>query len=131
MAISATLSELSMMTVVTSLGVLLLSYALSIIVYRIRFHPLANYPGPFLGKFTDIYPMKAMFTMKRLYWQYDMLTAYGSPVRVSTNQLFFSDSKSWQDIYGQSSNPCLKEPAFYKGLSATGATSVLNETGKA
>lgn len=123
-------NQLQSLNITTALWALPAIYVLSVVIYRIWFHPLAKYPGPFFGKFTDVYPMVAMFKMTRVYWQYDMLKRYGSPVRVSTNQLFFSDMKSWGDIYGQSSNPCLKEPAFYHGLSATGATSVFNEKDK-
>lgn len=114
---------MSIWTAAWSLAIL---YVLSVIVYRIWFHPLAKYPGPLFGKFTDIYPMMAMFKQTRVYWQYEMLQNYGSPVRVSTNNLFFSDMKSWNDIYGQSSNYCAKESVFYDHLSATGAQSVLN-----
>ena len=102
-------------------------YVVAVVIYRIFFHPLAKYPGPYLAKFSGIYPMLAMFKMNRVLWQYEMLQKYGSPVRVGTNELFFSDMKSWFDIYGQSSNPCTKEPAFYDSFTATGATSVLNE----
>lgn len=102
-------------------------YIVSVVLYRIFLHPLSKYPGPLLAKFTDIYPMLSMFNMNRVLWQYEMLQKYGSPVRVATNELFFSDMKSWSDIYGQSSNPCTKEPAFYDSFTATGATSVLNE----
>jgi cytochrome P450 len=130
MAVIAMLNQLQSQDIITALCTLPAIYVLSIIIYRIWFHPLAKYPGPFLSKFTDIYPMVAMFKMTRLYWQYDMLKTYGSPVRASTNQLFFSDAKSWVDIYGQSSTPCTKESVFYDHLSATGATSVLNEKGK-
>ena len=28
---------------------------LSVVIYNIKFHPLAKYPGPFLAKFTNIY----------------------------------------------------------------------------
>jgi hypothetical protein len=130
MAAIAILNQLLFLNNITVLWTLPAVYVLAVIVYRVWFHPLAKYPGPFLSKFTDIYPMIAMFKMTRLYWQYDMLKTYGSPVRASTNQLFFSDAKSWVDIYGQSSNPCTKEPVFYDHLSATGATSVLNEKDK-
>lgn len=130
MAALATLSQLQWLNFTTALWVLPVVYVVSVIIYRIWFHPLSKYPGPFLAKFTDIYPMVAMFNMTRLYWQYDMLKTYGSPVRVATNQLFFSDMKSWVDIYGQSSNPCLKEATFYAPFTATGANSVFNEIEK-
>jgi hypothetical protein len=31
------------------------TYILGVIVYRLTFHPLAKYPGPFLAKITDVY----------------------------------------------------------------------------
>jgi hypothetical protein len=30
-------------------------YISLVILYRLTFHPLAKYPGPFLAKFTDLY----------------------------------------------------------------------------
>lgn len=116
--------------VFSSLWMFLGLYVFYVIIYRIWFHSLAKYPGPFLARFTDIYPMVAMFKMTRCHWQNEMVQKYGSPVRVATNQLFFADMKSWVDIYGQSSNPCLKEAAFYDQMTATGATSVFNATNK-
>ncbi|KPI40469.1 Versicolorin B desaturase [Cyphellophora attinorum] len=106
---------------------LVLLYLISLIIYRIFFHPLAKFPGPFLGKFTDIIPTIAMFKMERMYNQADLLERYGSPVRASTNQLYFSDLKSFTDIYGQSSNPCMKYMPFYSTVNATGSSSVLTE----
>lgn len=75
--------------------------------------------------------MLSMFRMDRIRWQHQMLQRYGSPVRVGTNELYFSEMKSWQDIYGQSSNPCVKEKVFYDMFTATGAVSILNERNKA
>lgn len=105
-------------------------YVFATIIHRIFFHPLAKYPGPLLAKFTELYPMLAMVKRNRIVWQYKMLKTYGSPVRVATNELYFSDMKAWSDIYGQSSNPCTKEKVFYDMFTVTGATSVLNERGK-
>ncbi|KAJ9494778.1 hypothetical protein H2202_009679 [Exophiala xenobiotica] len=115
----------------TALWTLPLLYLVAKIVYNIYFHPLAKFPGPFLAKFTSIFPMLSMFKMNRIRWQHEMLQKYGSPVRVGTNELYFSDMKSWQDIYGQSSNPCPKEKVFYDMFSATGAVSILTERNKA
>jgi cytochrome P450 len=98
------------------------------IIFKVYFHPLAKYPGPLLGKFTSLPKMMAMFRMNRVEWQTDMLKKYGDPVRISTNELIFGSFKSWQDIYGQSSNPCTKEPFFYDKFTVTGANSILNET---
>lgn len=108
-----------------------LTYVLVLVIYRFFLHPLAKYPGPFLGKFTSILPIMAMVKRTRLTWQYEMLQKYGSPVRVSYNELLFGDAQSWIDIYGQSSNPCLKEQKFYDGFTVTGVVSILNERNRA
>lgn len=127
----AKMIQLETFPVYTALWTLPLLYVVATIIYNIFFHPIAKYPGPFLAKFTPIYPMLAMFKMNRVRWQHQMLQKYGSPVRVGTNELYFSDMKSWQDIYGQSSNPCPKEKVFYDMFTATGAVSILNERNKA
>lgn len=47
---------------------------------------------------------------------------------MSTNTLVFSDTKSWNDIYGQSSEPCLKDAGFYDALTVTGSANLVNIT---
>lgn len=107
-------------------GTIALVYIAMVLVYRIFFHPLAKYPGPWLGKFTDLVPYWAVFQNRRTLMQYELLSKYGSPVRVGTNELLFSDMQSWGDIYGQSSNPCTKDPSVYNMFTVTGAINVAN-----
>lgn len=126
MAIFAGLVELSP-SVPHLLWLLPLLYVLSVAIYRVWLHPLSKYPGPLLSKITPILPILKMVQRKRLHWQYEMLNQYGSPVRVAHNELLFGDAKSWVDIYGQSSNPCLKEAKFYDAFTVTGTASLLNE----
>ena len=99
---------------------------LVIILRRIFFHPLSKFPGPLLGKFTDILTFSAVLRNQRTFQQYELLKKYGSPLRIGTNHLVFSDMDSFADIYGQSSNPCAKDRSVYDGLSATGEVNVLN-----
>ena len=90
------------------------------------FHPLSSYPGPWLSKFSEIMTIVAVAKRERTQMQYRLLQEYGSPVRMGANTLLFSDMSALTDIYGQSSNPCLKDDVPYKGLSASGAINVLN-----
>ena len=98
----------------------------SIIIRRIFFHPLMGVSGPLLGKFTDLPTLLAVVKKNRTFQQYELLQKYGSPLRIGTNHLIFSDSESFASIYGQSSSPCLKDRQVYDGLSATGEINVLN-----
>ena len=99
---------------------------LTIILRRIFFHPLSKFPGPMLGKFTDILTFSAVLQSQRTFQQYELLKKYGSPLRIGTNHLVFAEMDSFADIYGQSSNPCPKDRSVYDGLSATGKANVLN-----
>lgn len=111
------------LTSVLLVALIALSY---LVTYRIFFHPLSRYPGPFLGKFTDYYSFYGVYKQNRTKLQYELLQKYGSPVRVSTNELVFSDVKTVSEIYGQSSNMPEKERTISEALSATGESSLLN-----
>ena len=98
------------------------------IIRRIWFHPLSSYPGPWLGKFTDLTTILSVPQDARTFVQYDLLKRYGSPLRIGTNHLVYDDIQSFPDILGQSPNPCLKDGKVYDGLSATGAVNILSAT---
>ncbi|KAK4937367.1 hypothetical protein LTR10_021976 [Elasticomyces elasticus] len=104
----------------------LVVYAVGYVVYQVWLHPLANFPGPFLGKFTEwntILPsVRGESTRTRHAWSLE----YGDVVRIGPNELLFGGIESVKDIYGQTSNPCLKDPDFYRGFTVTGANNVLN-----
>ena len=60
-----------------------------------------------------------------------MLQRYGSPVRVGTDHLLYSDIQSWTDIYGLSASPCMKDPKVYAGFSVLGNDNILSATNRA
>lgn len=109
-------------------GSVLLLYVVCLISYRIVLHPLAKHPGPLLGKFSSLPLYLAIVQKNKTPMHYEMFKKYGSPFRITTNELIFADMKSWSDIYGQSSNPCLKDPGMYDLFTVTGERNLLNAT---
>jgi hypothetical protein len=111
-------------------GSALVLYVVCLISYGIVLHPLAKFPVPLLGKFSGFHSILAIVRENRTLMHYEMFKKYGSPFRMSTNELVFSDMESWSDIYGQSSNPCLKDPSLYDLFTVTGERNLLNATNR-
>jgi hypothetical protein len=98
----------------------------AIIIYRIWFHPLAKYPGPFLAKFTDWYSVYHCFRedrhidFYRLHCQYGteafpanraVLTRTGPIVRYGPHRICVNTSSALRDIYHVRAN-CQKSQFF-------------------
>ncbi|KAJ5723240.1 hypothetical protein N7488_001275 [Penicillium malachiteum] len=96
------------------------------IFYRCCFHPLAKYPGPFLAKMSENYMIYFAMGERNTQIRHDLHQKFGPIVRVGPNELSFCDEASIKDIYGQSTNPCLKAPQFYRGFTMTGTDSVFS-----
>lgn len=112
--------------VVATLALFLLS-VISLSIYRLYFHPLAAYPGPWLGRLTEWNTILASLGGESTRTRHAWSQRYGpGPVRIGPNELLFSDLASVRDIYGQSSRPCLKDPAFYRPFTVCGARNVFN-----
>ncbi|PSN69648.1 cytochrome P450 [Corynespora cassiicola Philippines] len=81
------------------IGTLVL-YPLSVIVYRLRFHPLSKYPGPVLAAISikqyEYHYVKGDITR----WMKTLHDKYGEIVRIGPNQLDYSSPQAWKDIYG-------------------------------
>ncbi|TPX17045.1 uncharacterized protein E0L32_012302 [Thyridium curvatum] len=79
---------------------LLVLYAVSRCVYNLYFHPLRNYPGPFLHRVTRL---AWVWRLLRGTMSFDVLefhNKYGPVVRVAPDELAFLDAQGWSDIYG-------------------------------
>lgn len=107
-------------------------YLLSLAIYRIYFHPLAKYPGPWLGKITEWNTILASLGGESTRTRHAWSQQYGpGPVRIGPNELLFSDIPSVKDIYGQTSSICIKDPDFYGPFTVCGARNVFNEYDRA
>ena len=113
---------------IVSVGLGLFIQTIGLTIYRLFFHPLAKYPGPIGAKLTNLYMTALAATGRATYARYDWLVKYGNAVRTGPNELCFSDLASIKEIYGQSTEACLKAPFFYKGFTLTGTHSVFSTT---
>lgn len=87
------------------------AYALALVVYRVFFHPLAKYPGPFLAKISDAYLLYHAWKGDRHLEFWRMHERYGKVVRFGPNSVSFNSSTALKDIYGFRAN--VRKSEFY------------------
>ncbi|KAH8655283.1 cytochrome P450 monooxygenase-like protein [Xylariales sp. PMI_506] len=118
-----------------SLGLLiivgsLLVYNIADAVYKLKFHPLAKFPGPRLAAFSNI-PYSFWISSGR--WPFkavDLHKKYGPVVRITPTELSFSTAQSWKDIYGiRPGHKIFLKSEFYDGASHAGihVSSIIRE----
>jgi cytochrome P450 len=87
-------------------------YAVCRSIYLLFYHPLANYPGPRIAAISNAFYAyiwmggRYPFEIEKLHNQ------YGPVVRIAPNELSFSTTQSFNDIYGHSGKD---HQAFIKG----------------
>ncbi|KAF2489790.1 pisatin demethylase [Lophium mytilinum] len=75
-------------------------YYAVVVIYRLYFHPLAKYPGPFLARISPI-PITISLLRGRIpFFMKSAHDNFGPIVRVSPNELCFDEEAAWKDIYG-------------------------------
>ncbi|RYC57620.1 hypothetical protein CHU98_g8576 [Xylaria longipes] len=90
---------------------LIFIYAVGLVIYRVFFHPLAKYPGPFLAKITDAYQLYHAWKGDRHLEFWRMHERYGKIVRFGPNSLSFNSNSALKDIYGFKAN--VRKAEFY------------------
>lgn len=76
----------------------------SLIIYRILFHPLSRFPGPFVAKFSGFWRSKRYL---RGSWHDDIVEVhrqYGRIVRIAANELSIVDEHAMKNLYGHGHN---------------------------
>lgn len=72
---------------------------LTLIIYRLTFHPLAKYPGPFLAKITSWYDAYQGWTGHRHQDQFRCQQKYGNVFRYGPNFLIIQTPEALQELY--------------------------------
>lgn len=86
-------------------------YLFGLAIYRIYFHPLARYPGPLLGKVTDLYSAYHAWKGDRHLEFWRCHEKYGPIVRFGPSSLSFNSSTALKEIYGFKAN--VRKGDFY------------------
>jgi hypothetical protein len=103
---------------VYSLSACFLGYYILLYIYRLWFHPLAQFPGPKLAAISDVWLAWAMVSGRSVEILKNMHLKYGPIVRTSPNDLSFASSTSLKDIYGSTANrKIFPKTIFYDTIS--------------
>ncbi|KAF2183917.1 cytochrome P450 [Zopfia rhizophila CBS 207.26] len=93
------MESLGFVHLVVSASAILVTYLASTALYNIYFHPLSQLPGPkFWAAFRLPY-IVSLWRGKLVYQVFDYHQKYGEVVRVAPNEVSFSNTKAWDDIY--------------------------------
>ncbi|EXJ70268.1 uncharacterized protein A1O5_06336 [Cladophialophora psammophila CBS 110553] len=94
----------SFLRFLTSLFVAIIFWLIGVAVYRLYFHPLARYPGPWYMKISGWYDFFIAYGEHRhLHFQY-LHQKYGPVVRYGPNELAYNTPSAFQAIYGFKAN---------------------------
>lgn len=84
------------------------------VIYNLFFHPLRKYPGPLLYR-ASRFPRAIRILRGK--WARDLLAItekYGPVVRVAPNELVYTSSDAWRDIYSHHNGAVTKGEEFEK-----------------
>ncbi|KAM5357609.1 hypothetical protein ACJZ2D_016088 [Fusarium nematophilum] len=97
-------------TVLALVGSTLLAYLVVRCFYNYFFHPLAVYPGPKLAAISELWYAQHWLSKR---WAFKLLEAsqkYGEVIRIAPNELFFTSTRAFEDIYGHANHQKGRKP---------------------
>ncbi|TEY53289.1 hypothetical protein BOTCAL_0250g00170 [Botryotinia calthae] len=106
----------------TTVAVLVTVALVAQVLWKIFFHPLSAFPGPWFNRISEIPGSWVIATGKQHSYYRQLHEKYGPVVRVAPNELSFIGDRAWDDIYGIQKNG----PNFEKSPIFIGAVSPLD-----
>ena len=94
-----------------------ITYLSALILFRVYFHPLSKYPGPFWAKITDLYSTYHAWKGDRHLEFWRSHEKYGHVVRFGPNSVSFNTNSALKEIYGHKGN--VRKSDFYSAFPAT------------
>jgi cytochrome P450 len=93
----------------SSLCVLILAFY---VAYQRLFHPLSQFPGPFLASLTDVSQVCSFLSLRQPYYLTDLHLKYGPIVRYGPGKISITDEHAIAIIY-QKSSKSMPKSDFY------------------
>ncbi|KAF2993989.1 hypothetical protein E8E13_001764 [Curvularia kusanoi] len=90
---------------------LLLTYLISTVVYRVYFHPLARFPGPFWAKISTVPAWWHTRKQDRHLWLLSLQEKYGPEYRYEPNSVCLNTPSAYKHIFGPKGN--VKKSEYY------------------
>ncbi|KAI0198007.1 cytochrome P450-like protein [Astrocystis sublimbata] len=90
--------------ILTGLVMVVALYVPGLLVYRLTLHPLAKYPGPFLGRISDWYIVIRSYAGDRHIHLLELHRLHGPFVRFGPNRLSVNTAEGLHSIYGFNAN---------------------------
>jgi cytochrome P450 len=98
-------------------------------IYKHVTHPLYHFPGPVSAAWSNTLHSYMFMSGRHPYKAHELHEKYGPVVRTAPNELSFSSTQSWKDIYGfrQGHRTFVKSPFYDGGSFADQAHSIVSE----
>ena len=101
----------------TVFALLAASFVIGYLVYQRFFHPLSDFPGPFLASITDVWQVYQFVTLKQPYNLTDLHEKYGPFVRYGPDKLSVTSEDAIPLIY-QKGGKTMPKTEFYDAYGA-------------
>jgi cytochrome P450 len=82
-------------------------------MYNIFLHPLRGFPGPILGRATNLTWGIQSSRGRSVLWMHGLHQKYGPVVRYGPNKLSSIEAETWKEVYGHHTPQWPKDPNFF------------------
>ncbi|KAF4499425.1 Isotrichodermin C-15 hydroxylase [Fusarium agapanthi] len=96
----------------TLVAALISSWAISVIVYRLFFHPLSKYPGPFWARISEFPAYYHTKKQNRHIWLWQLQQKYGPKFRIAPDSVLINTPTGLKTIFTNKAN--VKKAEYYK-----------------
>ena len=103
----------------------MISNAVSKAIYNVYFHPLKDFPGPWLAKATPFPYVWRLCNGEMVPWTTKLHLQYGNVVRIEPDELTFTAPSAWSEIF--LSRPQLPRPKIGTIVNVNGVRPIVHE----